>query len=81
MYVPLALAPRKGNPRTMPGRKREVDLSTGEAPTVGAVVPVAVSVRIAELAAERDVRRSVIIREILERGLEALDAEQLEAAG
>jgi len=62
----------------MPGRKRSIDLSTGEAPTVGAVVPVVVRDRIAELAAERGVKRSVIIRELLESGLEAAE---LAAAG
>ncbi len=64
----------------MSGRKRSIDLSTGEAPTVGAVVPVVVRDRIAGLAAERDVARSVIIRELLERGIKQLDAE-LTAAG
>ena len=65
----------------MPGRKRSIDLSTGEAPTVGAVVPVAVADRIAELAAGRGVKRSVVIREILELGITALEAAELERAG
>jgi hypothetical protein len=69
----LAAGAAKGNPVGMP--KQRIDLSTPEAPTVSAVVTVAMRDRLTELAAVRGTSRSAAVRELLESALDAEDDE------
>lgn len=64
----------------MSGRKR-LDLSTAEAPQVTAVVTTATRNRVTELAAARGISRSAVARELIELGITALEAAELQAAG
>jgi Ribbon-helix-helix protein, copG family len=57
----------------MAGRKR-LDPSTSEAPGVTVIVTIATRARLAELAVERGISRSALMRELIELGLEQLDA-------